>query len=347
MVASVYNRFLALEEKNIHPGVVIRYGRASYRVRQINTAATLNLGNLHSFSPQRLGKSSEILKLPSNINDNTLEAALVRLSSDTELIPPLYRRFLPDEGPVRQQLIDRATVLAAEAGNGYLDFGGTVDAETVMISTLREWVTRHQFYDRLVGQPKGKWMTIPSRAVIVDLDTTPRANPYERFRYLLAESIRPGVTVRHRFRDDALGVVWTVTETGRLTFQTASWLSPYSLDSDEPYFYERVDAPSEAEALPSAPTINTVEAINLWGDVLLSPTSSSARKETALRMLQEIVAQVPRTSIIRKLAEEILQIEKFRLSLAKELGSEVSEEEAAGEWIKENASRFATLFGSK
>ncbi len=41
-----------------------------------------------------------------------------------------------------------------------------------------------------------------------------------------------------------------------------------------------------------------------------------------------------------KLAEEVLQILEFRKSLARELGREISEEEAATKWVTEFAARF-------
>ena len=43
-----------------------------------------------------------------------------------------------------------------------------------------------------------------------------------------------------------------------------------------------------------------------------------------------------------KLAEEVLQILEFRKSLARELGREITEEEAASKWVSEFAARFPT-----
>ena len=44
-----------------------------------------------------------------------------------------------------------------------------------------------------------------------------------------------------------------------------------------------------------------------------------------------------------KLAEEVLQILEFRKSLTRELGREISEEEAARQWISEFAARFPLI----
>ena len=45
-----------------------------------------------------------------------------------------------------------------------------------------------------------------------------------------------------------------------------------------------------------------------------------------------------------KLAEEILAIEKFREALVRLEGDEVSEEEAARQWIAKHAKKFGDLF---
>ncbi len=45
-----------------------------------------------------------------------------------------------------------------------------------------------------------------------------------------------------------------------------------------------------------------------------------------------------------KMAEEFISIQKYQQKLAKKKHSEVSEEEAATEWVKKNAKRFAKMF---
>ena len=44
-----------------------------------------------------------------------------------------------------------------------------------------------------------------------------------------------------------------------------------------------------------------------------------------------------------RLAEEVLQILEFRKSISRERGQEVSEEEAASQWVREHASRFPAI----
>jgi c-di-GMP-binding flagellar brake protein YcgR len=44
-----------------------------------------------------------------------------------------------------------------------------------------------------------------------------------------------------------------------------------------------------------------------------------------------------------RLAEEVLQIMEFRKSLSHDLGQDVSEEEAASRWVRDNASRFPSF----
>ena len=44
-----------------------------------------------------------------------------------------------------------------------------------------------------------------------------------------------------------------------------------------------------------------------------------------------------------KLAEEVLQILEFRKSLSRELGHEITEEEAAKKWVSEFAGRFPSF----
>ncbi len=44
-----------------------------------------------------------------------------------------------------------------------------------------------------------------------------------------------------------------------------------------------------------------------------------------------------------RLAEEVLQILEFRKSISRERGREVSEEEAASQWVREHASHFPAL----
>ena len=44
-----------------------------------------------------------------------------------------------------------------------------------------------------------------------------------------------------------------------------------------------------------------------------------------------------------RLAEEVLQILEFRKTLSRDTGHEVSEEEAATRWVRENAAGFPTL----
>lgn len=44
-----------------------------------------------------------------------------------------------------------------------------------------------------------------------------------------------------------------------------------------------------------------------------------------------------------RLAEEVLEILEFRKTISREAGHEVSEEEAASQWVRERASRFPTL----
>ena len=44
-----------------------------------------------------------------------------------------------------------------------------------------------------------------------------------------------------------------------------------------------------------------------------------------------------------RLAEEVLEILEFRKSISRERGQEVSEEEAASQWVRERASRFPAL----
>ena len=44
-----------------------------------------------------------------------------------------------------------------------------------------------------------------------------------------------------------------------------------------------------------------------------------------------------------KLAEEVLQILEFRKSLSRELGHEISEEEAASQWVAQFADRFPSI----
>ncbi len=44
-----------------------------------------------------------------------------------------------------------------------------------------------------------------------------------------------------------------------------------------------------------------------------------------------------------RLAEEVLQIMEFRKSISRERGQEVSEEEAASQWVREHAARFPTI----
>ena len=44
-----------------------------------------------------------------------------------------------------------------------------------------------------------------------------------------------------------------------------------------------------------------------------------------------------------KLAEEVLQILEYRKSMSRELGHEVSEEEAAKKWVGEYAGRFGHI----
>ncbi len=49
----------------------------------------------------------------------------------------------------------------------------------------------------------------------------------------------------------------------------------------------------------------------------------------------------PCSALRAKLAEEALKILEYRKTLSKELGREVSEEEAAEKWIKEYAEQFS------
>ena len=44
-----------------------------------------------------------------------------------------------------------------------------------------------------------------------------------------------------------------------------------------------------------------------------------------------------------RLAEEVLQIMEFRKSISRERGQEVSEEEAASQWVRDHAARFPTI----
>lgn len=44
-----------------------------------------------------------------------------------------------------------------------------------------------------------------------------------------------------------------------------------------------------------------------------------------------------------RLAEEVLQIMEFRKSISQELGHEISEEEAASQWVHDHASQFPAL----
>ena len=44
-----------------------------------------------------------------------------------------------------------------------------------------------------------------------------------------------------------------------------------------------------------------------------------------------------------RLAEEVLQILEYRKTISRELGHEVSEEEAASKWVRDFASRFPTV----
>ena len=44
-----------------------------------------------------------------------------------------------------------------------------------------------------------------------------------------------------------------------------------------------------------------------------------------------------------RLAEEVLQILEFRKTRSLEVGHEVSEEEAASQWVRDNAARFPTV----
>lgn len=44
-----------------------------------------------------------------------------------------------------------------------------------------------------------------------------------------------------------------------------------------------------------------------------------------------------------RLAEEVIQILEYRKKLSRELGRDVSEEEAARQWVTENASSFPKL----
>ena len=44
-----------------------------------------------------------------------------------------------------------------------------------------------------------------------------------------------------------------------------------------------------------------------------------------------------------RLAEEVLQILEFRKSISRELGHDVSEEEAASQWVQDHASRFPAI----
>ncbi len=45
-----------------------------------------------------------------------------------------------------------------------------------------------------------------------------------------------------------------------------------------------------------------------------------------------------------KLAEELLEIERYRLNLTRALKRQVSEEEASEKWVKERARKFAGLY---
>lgn len=47
-----------------------------------------------------------------------------------------------------------------------------------------------------------------------------------------------------------------------------------------------------------------------------------------------------------RLAEEVLQILEFRKSVSGRTGREISEEEAASQWVREHAARFPDLKGS-
>ena len=44
-----------------------------------------------------------------------------------------------------------------------------------------------------------------------------------------------------------------------------------------------------------------------------------------------------------RLAEEVLEILEFRKSISRDLGHEITEEEAAAQWVREHASRFPTM----
>ena len=44
-----------------------------------------------------------------------------------------------------------------------------------------------------------------------------------------------------------------------------------------------------------------------------------------------------------RLAEEVLEIMEFQKSISRQLGHDVSEEEAASQWVREHASRFPAI----
>lgn len=69
-----------------------------------------------------------------------------------------------------------------------------------------------------------------------------------------------------------------------------------------------------------------------------SQMSAANRYRTGVAFLD------PESAFRAKLAEEMLLIEKYREKISKELGRDVSEEEAAREWIEKYAKNFSYLF---
>ncbi len=70
-----------------------------------------------------------------------------------------------------------------------------------------------------------------------------------------------------------------------------------------------------------------------------------SREDTEKHLFQTGVAFEDTDSLFKaKLAEEILAIEKFREALARLEGHEVSEEEAARQWVAKHAKKFGDRF---
>lgn len=70
-----------------------------------------------------------------------------------------------------------------------------------------------------------------------------------------------------------------------------------------------------------------------------------SRKDTLTGLFRTGVSFDDLDSLYRaKLAEEILCIEKYREELSQKNGRDITEEEAAREWIKKNAKKFGEIF---